>query len=150
MNSALMILEAAVEDLHYFVEKLLNTSNEATVLHIVLPGKRVSVEAGCLKEFLKRGLLKLHALRRGNIEEAMKLFVDVDPSILILFLANSYGRLFIPLAKSKGIPIYSYALNCLDYVCEGFYSMSIDILLDALRRELNYAKRRSLCMVWNC
>ncbi|MEM2234941.1 MAG: hypothetical protein QW224_04310 [Desulfurococcaceae archaeon] len=150
MNSALMVLGTPVKNLHYFIEQFLSISNGTLVLHLVLSRKNKGIEAAYFKEFLKRGLLRLHVLKHGSIDEAMELFVDIDPSILILFLADSCGGLFIPLARSRSIPIYSYALNCFNYVCEGFYSSNIDILLSALRREFDYAKRGNLYMVWNC
>lgn len=145
-----MVLGVLVENSHYFIKQLFSISNETLILHLVLSRKPKGIELTRFKDFLKRGLLKLHVLKDGGIEEAMELFVDIDPSVLILFLANSYGGLFTPLARSKNIPIYSYAPNCFNYVCEGFYSSNIDILLSTLRREFNYAKRRNLCMVWNC
>jgi len=130
----------AVDELSIFLEKLLNKLYKIKIF--VIGEKCVVEQIGKRlgRKFLSHGNVVLYKInyRLDNIfDEALRLFININPSIIIYFLRKDYkngfdARLFYPLALNKGVYVCSYIGCGSSYIGVGEIVYNVDDLISLI------------------
>ncbi len=131
-----------VNELSWFLDRIL--SRFPGIKFFIIGEKWIIEHVGkaLRRRVLARGnvvLYKVDHRTEKEFSEALRLFVNVNPSLIIFFLRKVSGegfdpRLFYPLALNKGIPVYSYIRDKSSYIGVGEIVYSVDDLISLIER----------------
>lgn len=131
-----------VNELSYFLNKITHQFHR---IKLFIVGEKWIVElVGKFlgREFLSRGNIILYRVDHrieNRFAEALRLFINVNPSIIIFFLRKISKEgfnpeLLYPLALNKGSEVLSYVKDNSRYICVGKILYSIDDLISLIER----------------
>ena len=116
-----------VDELSWFLDRIL--SRFPGVKFFIIGEKWVVERVGKAlgRRVLARGnvvLYKVDHRIEKKFSEALRLFINVNPSLVIFFLRKFFEegfdpRLFYPLALNKEVPVYSYVKDKSSYIGVG-------------------------------
>ncbi len=132
----------SVDELSRFLDRIL--SRFPGVKFFIIGEKWVVERVGKAlgRRVLAKGnvvLYKVDHRIEKRFSEALRLFVNVNPSLIIFFLRKVSEddfdpKLFYPLALNKGIPIYSYVKDKSSYIGVGEIVYSVNDLISLIER----------------
>ena len=131
-----------VDELSRFLDRIL--SRFPGVKFFIIGEKWVVERVGKAlgRRVLARGnvvLYKVDHRIEKKFSEALRLFINVNPSLVIFFLRKFFEegfdpRLFYPLALNKEVPVYSYVKDKSSYIGIGEIVYSIADLISLIER----------------
>ncbi|RLG83281.1 MAG: hypothetical protein DRO40_05050 [Thermoprotei archaeon] len=131
-----------VDELSRFLDRIL--SRFPGVKFFIIGEKWVVERVGKAlgRRVLARGnvvLYKVDHRIEKKFSEALRLFINVNPSLVIFFLRKFFEegfdpRLFYPLALNKEVPVYSYVKDKSSYIGVGEIVYSVADLISLIER----------------
>jgi len=131
-----------VDELSWFLDRIL--SRFPGVKFFIIGEKWVVERVGKAlgRRVLARGnvvLYKVDHRIEKKFSEALRLFINVNPSLVIFFLRKFFEegfdpRLFYPLALNKEVPVYSYVKDKSSYIGVGEIVYSVADLISLIER----------------